>query len=517
MPRSPMMTDADLSTDLDFDRRYRSVLARDARFDGWFVTAVTSTGIYCRPSCPALTPRRANVRFFPTAAAAQRAGFRACMRCRPDATPGSPEWDVRADVVARAMRLILDGFVDRAGVSGLAAELGYSQRQLHRLLASEVGAGALALARAQRAQTARALIESTELPAAEIAFAAGFDSIRQFNDTVRDVFAMTPTQLRRRRSTTAPNRPPVPAPPHGGFPAVPLRLAFRKPFDSRSLLAFLGARCVPGVETCSDGHYRRSLRLRHGDGLVRLVPGEEAVSATFWLEDLRDLVTAVNRCRRLLDLDADPVAVDEALGSDPLLGGLVRRCPGRRVPGTVDGTELAIRAIIGQQVTVSAARTIAGRLAALTGRPIFGVAPPTTDPPGTSVTHVFPSADDLAALDPAKLPMPSSRGRALVAVASEVAAGRMTIGPGSDPDELAARLTAIRGVGPWTTAYVAMRALGNPDAFMPGDLGVRRAIRKLGQPDGPADVDRIAERWRPWRAYAIAHLWADGGGEDRAA
>src|SRR3954452_23627187 len=337
---------------LDRDRCYDAIRSRDARFDGVFFTAVRTTRIYCRPSCPARLPRLENVRFYPTAAAAQAAGFRACLRCRPDAAPGSPEWNLRADLAGRALRLIADGVVDREGVSGLARRLGYSERQVHRQLAAEVGAGPLALARAQRAQTARVLIETTDLTLTEVAFAAGFASVRQFNDTIRAIFARTPTALRRGRHAPG-ERVPV---------AIALRLPFRAPFAAAEALAFLGARAVPGVEEVRDGAYRRVLRLDHGHAIAELRPAGAHVACVLRLADVRDLASAVQRCRRTLDLDADPVAVDEHLAADPLLRPHVAATRGRRVPGTVDGAEIAVRAILGQQVSVAGARALAGRL-----------------------------------------------------------------------------------------------------------------------------------------------------------
>ncbi len=334
----------------DFERCYRAVQSRDARFDGWFFTAVTSTGIYCRPSCPAMTPMAKNVRFYATAAAAQGAGFRACRRCRPDATPGSPEWNVRADLVGRAMRLIADGVVDRGGVAELARRLGYSERHLNRQLTEEVGAGPIALARAQRAQSARVLIETTELPFSHVAFAAGFASIRQFNDTIRQVFAATPSDLRTAR------RGRDLAPPG----AIALRLPCRTPFAGDAVVEFLAARAVPGIEEVVGTTYRRTLRLAHGAGVAELTPQADHVRAVLRLDDLRDLTTAVQRCRRVFDLDADPQAVAELLGRDRHLGTLVAKAPGVRLPGTVDGFELATRAVLGQQVTLAAARTLAG-------------------------------------------------------------------------------------------------------------------------------------------------------------
>jgi AraC family transcriptional regulator of adaptative response / DNA-3-methyladenine glycosylase II len=473
----------------DFEQCYRAVQSRDTRFDGWFFTAVTSTHIYCRPSCPAITPKPGNVRFYPTAASAQQAGFRACMRCRPDASPGSPEWDMRADVVARAMKLIADGIVDREGVAGLARHLGFSARQVQRVLVAEVGAGPLALARAQRAQTARVLVETTDLPVAQVAFAAGFASVRQFNDTIREVFAKTPTDLRLKSKRQGDR----------SAGSIQLRLPYRAPFDAESLFGFLAFRAVPGVESYVDGTFLRSLDLPHGEGIVELTPDDGCVRSTFYLQDLRDLTAAVTRCRRLLDLDADPVAVDETLSLDPLLQPSVRRTPGKRMPGAVDGAELAVRAVIGQQVSVAGARTVTGRLVAAAGRRLTN--------PRPTLTHLFPTAEEIASAAADAFAMSGSRRRTLGSLAGAIAEGTVRINPGEDPDELERRLLTLPGIGPWTTAYVSMRALGHPDAFMPTDLGVRRGITRLGHDDDIETVNRVAEKWRPWRAYAMAHLW----------
>jgi AraC family transcriptional regulator of adaptative response / DNA-3-methyladenine glycosylase II len=490
-----MRTTADgaLREPLDEERCARAVASRDARFDGWFVTAVTTTGIYCRPSCPAMTPKREHLRFFTTAAAAQHQGFRACKRCRPDATPGSPEWNARSDVVARAMRLIADGVVDREGVHGLATRLGYSERQLNRLMTSELGAGPLALARAQRAHTARLLIETSDLALTDVAFAAGFGSVRQFNDTVRAVFDATPTMLRQRRRPRG-DRPISPG-------CVVVRLSARAPFDARRLFAFLGARAVRGVEAWDGTTYARTLDLPHAPATVELSPidGLAAVQARLALGDWRDLTAAVERCRRLLDLDADPVAVDAELGRDRLLGPLVRAAPGVRSPGAVSGTELAIRAVLGQQVSVAAARTLAGRLVAALGEPL-----PT---PSGALTHLFPSPTALAECDPSQLAMPHSRRATLRGLAAALADGAIVVDPGADRDELAGRLASLAGVGPWTASYITMRGLGDPDVFLPTDLGVRRALERLGAPSDPATVAARAVAWRPWRSYALHHLW----------
>lgn len=475
----------------DSDRCWQAIEACDPRFDGWVFCGVTSTGIYCRPSCPARTPKRENVRFYATAAGAQGAGFRACKRCRPDATPGSPEWDSRADLVGRAMRLIADGVVDREGVTGLAGRLGYTERHMHRQLVAVVGVGPLALARAQRAQTARILLETTAVSITDVAFAAGFQSVRQFNATVREIFATAPGELRSRARRHGRNE---------ASGAVALRLPYRAPLNADGLIDYLRRRAVPGVEEAVDGAHRRSLRLPHGSGTVELRPGDGHVQARFWLDDLRDLAAAVQRSRTLLDLDSDPQAVVEALGSDAVLGSLVRAAPGRRVAGHVDGHELAVRAVLGQQVSLAGAATLAGRLVAAHGRRL--------ERPLGAVTHVFPSVDALAEIDPGRLSMPGARGRALLGLARALAGGEIVLDAGADREEARRRLLALPGIGPWTVAYVAMRALRDPDAFLPTDLGVRHALELLGEDGRPVAAERLAERWRPYRAYAVAHLWS---------
>jgi AraC family transcriptional regulator of adaptative response / DNA-3-methyladenine glycosylase II len=489
---------------LDDDRRYQAAVSKDPRFDGVFFTAVTSTGIYCRPSCPAITPKRENMRFYRSAAAAQEAGFRACKRCRPDASPGSPEWNIRADVVGRAMRLIADGVVDRDGVEGLASRLGYEQRQVRRLVTAELGAGPLAIARAQRAQTARILTEITALPLSEIAFAAGFTSIRQFNATIREVFAVTPSQLREARGRARKTRRLLPPPP--ADPAAPglirLRLAYRAPIDAERMLGFLGARAIGGVEEVRDGRYRRTIMLPNGPGILSLGPGPGYVDCELQLEDLRDLTAAVQRCRRLLDLDADPEAVTGYLTDDPVLGPLALAHPGRRSPGHVDGGELALRAVLGQQVSVAAARRLGARLVAAYGKPLSR--------PDGPLTHCFPAAETLAAADPAALPMPRGRALALTGLAAALASGELSLDPGAERDRAEAVLLALPGIGPWTASYIRMRALSDPDAFLPSDVGVLDALTRLGAI--PARAARaaaaLAESWRPWRSYAVHHLWA---------
>jgi AraC family transcriptional regulator of adaptative response / DNA-3-methyladenine glycosylase II len=470
--------------ELDFERCYRAVDSRDQRFDGWFFTAVTSTGIYCRPSCPAMTPKRENVTFFPSAAAAQRAGFRACKRCRPDAAPGSPEWDVRADLVGRAMRLIGDGVVDRAGVPGLASRLGYTERHLNRMLTAELGAGPLALARAQRAQTARILIETTDLGLAEIAFASGFGSVRQFNDTIQEVYAQAPGQLREKR--------PIKKAEPG---TISLRLAYRSPLHIPALLDFLERRALPGVEERSGSTYKRGLNLPHGSATVSLTPADRWVSATLRLSDVRDLAPAVARCRRLFDLDADPDAVDLTLGADVALSDAIKTEPGVRVPRAVDGFEVAVRAVVGQQVSVSGARTTLTRMiraaGGFEGAELVG----------------FPAARVVADLPDSAFGMPVARRETIRRLAEAVADGKIDLEPGADREESVAKLMELPGIGAWTAGYVAMRAIGDPDVFLPTDLAARRGAAALGLPSTPKALAKHAERWRPWRSYALIRLW----------
>ncbi|MFF8930201.1 DNA-3-methyladenine glycosylase 2 family protein [Streptomyces longwoodensis] len=459
----------------DEDTRYEAVRSRDARFDGEFFFAVTTTGIYCRPSCPAVTPKRRNVRFFATAAAAQASGFRACRRCRPDAVPGSADWNVRADVVGRAMRLIGDGVVDREGVAGLADRLGYSARQVQRQLTAELGAGPVALARAQRAHTARVLLQTTPLPVTEIAFASGFASVRQFNDTVRAVYAATPTALRAAApKADRPSRRT--APPAAG---IPLRLAHRGPYHARSVFDLLEREAVAGVEEVAGAPgartYRRTLRLPYGTGIVAVdertedVPGAAThpggwLQARLHLTDPRDLTTAVQRLRRLFDLDADPYAVDERLGADARLGPLVAARPGLRAPGAADAEEYAVRALVG--------RDGAARLVQVCGKAL--------DAPCGSLTHLFP--------EPAVLAGAAPHGP-LGALTAALADGRLRLDAGTDRDDAERALLSLPGLDAGTVAAIRARALGDPDVAPPGA-------------DAP-------DTWRPWRTYALHHLRAE--------
>jgi AraC family transcriptional regulator of adaptative response / DNA-3-methyladenine glycosylase II len=455
------------------DSRYEAVRSRDARFDGAFFFAVETTGIYCRPSCPAVTPKRHNVRFFATAAAAQGAGFRACRRCRPDAVPGSADWNVRADVVGRAMRLIGDGVVDREGVTGLAGRLGYSARQVQRQLTAELGAGPVALARAQRAHTARVLLQTTGLPVTEIAFASGFASVRQFNDTIKAVYAATPSAVR----AAAPARDRAfrqAATPSAG---IPLRLAHRGPYRAGPVFDLLQREAVAGIEEVSGPPgrrvYRRTLRLPYGTGIVAVEerPGRPRSGSGGWLDarlhltDLRDLTTSVQRLRRLFDLDADPYAVDERLGADPRLAPLVAARPGLRSPGTADPDELAVRALVG--------RAEAERLVQRYGKAL--------DAPCGTLTHLFPEPAVLAGAEP---------HGTVGALAAALADGAVRLDPGADRDDAERALLALPGLDARTAAVIRTRALGDPDVA----------------PPGPA----VPDSWRPWRSYALNHLRAAG-------
>ncbi|MGV9562242.1 DNA-3-methyladenine glycosylase 2 family protein [Streptomyces sp. NPDC003480] len=470
----------------DEDTRYEAVRSRDARFDGEFFFAVATTGIYCRPSCPAVTPKRHNVRFYPTSAAAQSAGFRACRRCRPDAVPGSAAWDVRADVVGRAMRLIKDGVVDREGVGGLALRLGYSARQVQRQLTAEVGAGPVALARAQRAHTALVLLRSTAMPVTEIAFAAGFASVRQFNDTVKEVYAATPRELRAAtsRGTAAARRASIPA-----SAGIPLHLAHRGPYQAAAVFDLLAREAIPGIEEVDGPRgrrtYRRTLRLPYGTAVVAVderpggatAPARGRASgaahpggrldARLHLTDPRDLTTAVQRLRRLFDLDADPYAVDERLGADPRLAPLVAARPGLRSPGAADPEEFAVRALVG--------RTEAERLVQRHGKVL--------DSPYGTLTHVFPEPSALA---DATTGDGAASHPALAALTTALADGTLRLDAGADRDEAHEVLLALPGMDPGTAAIIRTRALGDPDVASPGE--------------------EVPDAWRPWRSYALRHL-----------
>ncbi|GAA1802235.1 DNA-3-methyladenine glycosylase 2 family protein [Agromyces neolithicus] len=520
-----------------FAERYRAMRARDARFDGQFITGVHSTGIYCRPSCPAVSPKPTNVSFYLTAAAAHEAGLRACKRCLPDAVPGSPEWDLRDDLAARAMRLIADGVVEREGVPGLAARLGYTTRHLTRVVTAELGAGPLALARAHRAQTARVLLTSTAMPAADVAFASGFGSVRQFNETIREVYDRSPLELRaaaRVRERVA-HRPRTIAPASG---AVHLRLPARAPFDAAGVFAWLEARAVDGIESAGPGRFRRTLRLPGGPALVELSAGADADSPAIEVDarlaSLADLPPLVARVRRLFDLDADAVAIDDVLGADPVLAPSVAARPGIRVPGCLDPHELVFRALIGQQISVKAARTALSRLAAELGDRIgadqggvdqvgvdqVGVdrlddsGRPGGQAPAVPAPHLlFPTAAAIAEHGAEVLRGPAARVRTIVDVARRLDSGELVVAPEREREDLRLDLLEVPGIGPWTAGYVSMRVTRAPDVLLTGDLALRNGAARLGLPGTAAELDALGSRWAPWRSYASMHLWRAASAE----
>ncbi|HEX8790535.1 MAG TPA: AlkA N-terminal domain-containing protein [Polyangiaceae bacterium] len=470
---------APLDFSLDSDRMYRAMVSRDRRFEGQFVIGVRTTGIYCRPGCPARMPRRENVRFYPCTAAAQADGLRPCLRCRPDAAPGTPAALGTPATVTRALRLIAQGALDEAGVDPLAERLGVTARHLRRLFEKHLGASPLEVAHTQRVHFARKLVEETALPMTEVAHAAGFASVRRFNEAVRDALDATPTELRARsRAKTA----RAMAGDEGD--AIVLRLPYREPLAFDELLAFLAPRAIPGVERVEDGTYARVVSSGvkgEGPGIVtvRRPPAGSHLLATIRGVGGVDLFALVARMRALFDLDADPARIDAHLARDRVVGASVRASPGLRVPGAWDAFEIAVRAILGQQVSVRAASTLAGRLVARFGRAVAGG--------GDGLTHLFPEPAALAEADVATIGMPRARAEAIRGLARAVARGEGVL-------EDADRFALLAGVGAWTTGYVAMRALRDPDAFPRGDAVLRR-------------FEHASDAWSPWRAYAAMHLW----------
>jgi AraC family transcriptional regulator of adaptative response / DNA-3-methyladenine glycosylase II len=471
-----------------FEATYRAVESRDPRWDGRVFIGVTSTGIYCRPICPVPMPRREHIRFYRTAAAAERGGFRACRRCRPEQSPDSPDWDVRSDLVGRALRLIADGVADEDGIDGVARRLAVSPRHLHRIFNAELGVGPSAVAQTRRAALAKQLLDQTDLRSTDVAWAAGFRSLRTYNAAVRRSFGRTPKTIRTQRREGE------------AGPGIHLRLAYRPPLARAALLEFLAERSIPGTEWIADGGYERIVETVAGPRRLRLEPAADATTVTLTVEGVEpvELTPIVGAARRLLDLDADPVPVDAALGADPILRPLVEAVPGLRLPGAFDPWQTTALAILGQGISLRAARTLAGRIASLHGRP--------GDIGDGKEGRPFPGPDVVADADLSGLGMPARKQTALRALARELADGRLELGRG-DPSTVVASLAALPGVGPWTCAYVALRVLRDPDAFPPGDAAVRAAFRRLGRPDDAAAIARAAESWRPWRGYAVARLW----------
>jgi AraC family transcriptional regulator, regulatory protein of adaptative response / DNA-3-methyladenine glycosylase II len=477
---------------IDQDICYQALCTRDARFDGRFFTAVRTTGIYCRPICPSRTPKRGNVHFFASTAAAEEAGFRPCRRCRPETAPGTPAWEGTSAIVSRALRLISQGLLDDVSLESLAGRVGVGSRHLRRLFVRHVGAAPNAVVRTQRLHFARQLIDETRLPMAQIAFASGFSSIRRFNQAILKSFRVSPTLLRRatrkdgHRETGS---------------DLGIRLAYREPLDWKSLLSFLSTRAIPGVESVEDGVYRRSIELDGKPGIIEVMRTDGPyLSVRMQLPAMARLAQVIDRIRRLFDLSADPVRIAEALSADPVLNPIVRALPGLRLPGAWDPFELMVRAVLGQQVSVKAASTFAGRIVQKYGKPVDS---------GSSfrITHIFPKAEDLVKADLRTVGLTAARSRTIRNIA--VAACKSTLPRDSSLglDSVVRSLTAIEGIGEWTAHYIAMRAFGEPDAFPDGDLGLRHAVSNGEDLVSRAELKKMAERWRPWRSYAAMYLW----------
>lgn len=481
--------------DLDPEACYRALATRDARFDGRLFIAVTSTGIYCRPICPTRTPKRENLVFYPSAAAAQEAGFRPCLRCRPESAPDIGVWRGTSNTVSRALALIEKGGLDGADVEALAERLGVGERQLRRLFRRHLGASPIAVAQTRRVLLAKHLIHETRLPMSEVALAAGFGSIRRFNETFQQLFGRPPSTLRRGTGAASP----------GPAGEVAILLPYRPPYDWPAMLAFLRARAIPGVEVVARDGYARTIEVAGAHGTVAVRPATgNALRATIQFPQLSALPTIVARLRRVFDLIADPEVIGAHLSEDPRLAPLVAARPGLRVAGAWDGFELAVRALLGQQITVAGAATLAGRLVAAYGKPLAGGV--------EGLSHVFPGPERLADADLSSLGLTRARAAALGSLARAVVADPQIFGPRQSLDAAVLKLRALPGIGEWTAQYIAMREMREPDAFPAADLGLMRAMAdRKGRRPSPGALLARAERWRPWRAYAAQHLWASQG------
>jgi AraC family transcriptional regulator of adaptative response / DNA-3-methyladenine glycosylase II len=505
--------DDDRQMELDHEACYRAFVTRDARFDGRLFCGVKTTGVYCRPICPARTPKRGNVTYFASAAAAQAAGFRPCLRCRPETAPDLGVWHGTSNTVRRALALIERGALNDADVDALAERLGVGARQLRRLFDRHLGASPIAVAQTRRVLLAKQLIHETRLPMAEVALAAGFGSIRRFNETFQQLFGRPPSALRRGSAAE------VSSGPTG---EVTILLRYRPPYDWPAMLAFLRARAIPGVEVVSGEQYARTMEIDGVQGMVRVQPAVQpagqlarrplhALRAVIRFPRLATLPVIIARLRRVFDLGADPETIGAHLAEDPALAPLVKSRPGLRVPGAWDGFELAVRAVLGQQITVTAAVALAGKLVAA-----YGVPMQVDAEAGLGLTHVFPYPGPIAGADLATLGMPRARARALSAIAAAVVADPQIFGPTRPLDAAIAQLRALDGIGEWTAHYIAMRAMREPDAFPAADIALLRAMADAdGHRPTPRDLLTRAERWRPWRAYAAQHLWAAAAAGDQ--
>jgi AraC family transcriptional regulator of adaptative response / DNA-3-methyladenine glycosylase II len=493
--RTPPQRGTNDAVSLDLELCLRALGTRDRRFDGRFFIAVRTTGIYCRPICPARTPRPENVTFFATPAAAEEAGYRACRRCRPETAPASPAWQGTSATVTRALRLLgTESRVDR-----LADRLGVGERHLRRLFAEHLGASPRSVLMSQRVHFARRLLDETDLPLEDLAHAAGFGSARRLRAAVTRTFGRSPDAIRH-AARHAKSRARA-----SGEAPLTLKLPHASPYDFQGMLAYRKARAIPGVETVEGGVYRRSVATSAGAGVIEIAQARDALTLSVWLPGTPDLFPLVERVRRMLDLDADALAIGAHLAKDRALASYVSKRPGLRVPAAWDPFELAVRAILGQQVSVAAATTLSGRLVER-----FGTAHPVGEKHG--VPRLFPGAATIAAAGEnglAKLGMPGARARGLAAFARAVAEGTVSLAPAADLESAIGAMCAVRGIGPWTAHYVALRGLGEPDAFPASDLGLRKALApKGGKPLSEAELLKRAEGWRPWRGYAAIHLWS---------
>ncbi len=484
---------------IDSNLCYQALRTRDRRFDGRFFTAVTTTGIYCRPICPARTPKRSNVRFYACAAAAEEAGFRPCRRCHPETAPGTPAWEGTSAIVSRALKLISQGVLDENNVEALAERVGIGDRHLRRLFLQHLGVAPVAVLRTQRLHIARQLIDETDLSMTRVAFAAGFNSIRRFNQAMLESFGESPAKLRRKAGRQR----------HDGDP-VTIRLAYRPPLAWKQLLDFMSLRAIPGVESIENAAYRRSIEIDSEPGIIEVLPVEDEsyLAVRMKLPAMTRSAQVIDRIRRIFDLSADPVRIAEDLGADAVLRPLVLAFPGLRVPGTWDPFELIVRAILGQQISVKAASTIAGRIAQRFGKPVIHKEP-------SPITHVFPNAEMLRDADLRVVGLTDARAQAIRNVAAAACNDRLPRDSSRGLNEAIKLLISINGIGMWTAQYIAMRAYNEPDAFPDGDLGLRHAVSDGGGLVSNAELRRMAERWRPWRAYAAMHLWNQLGREKR--
>lgn len=470
---------------------YRAVQARDSRYDGRFFTCVKSTGIYCRPICPARPPKFENCSFVPTAAAAQEAGYRPCLRCRPESSPDLDAWRGTSATVSQALKLIEAGALDDGDVTALADRLGVGSRHLRRLFRCYLGAAPITVAQTRRVLLAKQLIHQTNLSMIEIALASGFGSVRRFNETFQSLYHRPPSELRGRTAATSP------------APEITLLLPYRPPYDWESMIRFLEARAIAGLEVVTDNCYSRVIEFEETIGSIEIAhaPKQSSLHVTVRFPRLNVLPTIIARIRRQFDLSADPIAITSALSSDPILARLVSVRPGLRVPGGWDGFEIAVRAVLGQQITVKSATRLAGRIVSELGSPIKQpVGPP-------QLTHIFPRPDQFKLATLAQLGMPGARANALAGIATAVLGDPHLFDPRRDLAEAVACLRELAGVGEWTAQYIAMRALGESDAFLAADIGLQRSLARRGKRPTATQLLKRAERWRPWRAYAMLHLW----------